>query len=96
VHDHKGPSHLKQQQKTMVTNQFHSIYSHLGDGELLTMDSFMPILLSSSSSRRSEMWLPIPILLFICASACCLGQNRRETQERQKFEWARFYFGRRC
>lgn len=36
-----------------------------------TMDSFIPILFSSSISRRSDMWLPMPILLFICASACC-------------------------
>lgn len=35
------------------------------------MDSFIPILFSSSISRRSDMWLPMPILLFICASACC-------------------------
>jgi hypothetical protein len=35
------------------------------------MDSFIPILFSPSISRRSDMWLPMPILRFICASACC-------------------------
>lgn len=39
------------------------------------MDSFIPILVSSSISRRSDMWLPMPILRFICASACCQKKN---------------------
>lgn len=38
---------------------------------VLTIDSFIPILLRSSISLLSDMWFPIPILLFICVSACC-------------------------
>lgn len=44
---------------------------------LLTIDSFIPILLISSISRLSDMWLPIPILLFIWVSACCHGEPKR-------------------
>lgn len=43
------------------------------------MDSFIPILLSSSIRRLSEMWLPIPILLFICVSACCSPIESQKT-----------------
>lgn len=36
----------------------------------LTIDSFIPIRVKSSINRLSDMWLPMPILLFICVSAC--------------------------
>lgn len=40
--------------------------------EVLTIDSFIPILASSSISFLSDMRIPIPILLFIWVSASCL------------------------
>lgn len=41
---------------------------------VLTIESFIPILPRSSISLLSDMWFPIPILLFIWISACCSQQ----------------------
>lgn len=58
---------------------------------LLTIDSFIPILVISSISRLSDMWLPIPILLFICVSACCSWGTqvlvKIRNKEKRKWRW---------
>lgn len=60
---------------------------------MLTMDSFNPIRFSSSSSRRSDMWLPIPILLFICASACCWDEVNEKLSRCKRLKTLGFSFG---
>jgi len=77
MHDQKGSSDLKHIGDEIIRKPVYDLEIISGIYyQILTMDSFIPILVSSSISRRSDMWLPIPILLFICASACC--QNKME------------------
>lgn len=40
--------------------------------QILTIDSFIPILVRSSINLLSDIWFPMGILLFIWVSACCL------------------------
>lgn len=57
----------------LVYKLWHS--SQLSGRVVLTIDSFIPILPRSSISLLSDMWFPIPILLFIWTSACCSEQK---------------------
>lgn len=92
MHDQKGSSDLKQSVKDIVRktsgSYLKTIVSVLRfDDRVPTMDSFIPIRFSSSISRRSDMWLPMPILLFICASACCQMKKKmmKAVQENARF-----------